>query len=54
MYWCPACMKETERHPQHGCGSPTERRRGWSWLDNDLVNFTASLVGAGLAMALVV
>jgi uncharacterized protein (TIGR00297 family) len=46
IYYCPACSKETERHPLHGCGSPTRPLRGWRWLDNDGVNFAASTVGA--------
>lgn len=46
IYWCPNCMKETERHPIHLCGSPTSQLRGWSWLNNDRVNFFASMVGA--------
>jgi uncharacterized protein (TIGR00297 family) len=46
IYTCPACAKETERHPFHSCGTPTVPLRGWRWLDNDGVNFAASLVGA--------
>jgi uncharacterized protein (TIGR00297 family) len=46
IYFCPRCQKETERHPYHTCGTPTTQVRGWHWLDNDWVNFTASLVGA--------
>jgi uncharacterized protein (TIGR00297 family) len=46
IYTCPACAKETERHPVHSCGTPTVPLRGWRWLDNDGVNFGASLVGA--------
>lgn len=46
IYWCPACGKETERHPEHVCGTLTSQIRGLSWLDNDRVNFSASLVGA--------
>jgi uncharacterized protein (TIGR00297 family) len=46
IYTCPACAKETERHPVHTCGTPTVPLRGWRWLDNDGVNFGASLVGA--------
>jgi uncharacterized protein (TIGR00297 family) len=46
IYFCPACGKETERHPLHGCGTATTRLRGWSWLRNDGVNLAASLVGA--------
>ncbi len=43
IYYCPACAKETERHPLHTCGTPTTRLRGWPWLDNDLVNLGCSL-----------
>jgi len=46
IYWCPTCNKETERHPTHTCGSPTSRVRGWSWFNNDMVNFACSLMGA--------
>jgi uncharacterized membrane protein len=48
IYFCPTCHKETERR-LHTCGTPTQLRRGWRWLNNDLVNFIASLVGAGIA-----
>jgi uncharacterized protein (TIGR00297 family) len=50
IYYCPACEKETERHPAHGCGTETVLVRGWEWLDNDLVNFLSSLFGAGIAI----
>ncbi len=49
IYYCPKCKKETERHPLHTCGTETVQRRGWRWLDNDLVNIACSLVGAVLA-----
>ena len=52
IYWCPACLKETERHPQHTCGANTTLRRGWAWLDNDWVNFLCSAIGAFVAAAL--
>ncbi len=52
IYWCPICKKETERHPRHLCGTETTQMRGWSWLDNDWVNFCASLAGALLALGL--
>ena len=52
IYWCPSCLKETERHPLHLCGAQTTLRRGWRWFDNDWVNFFCSLVGALLAVAL--
>lgn len=50
IYYCPACDKETERHPQHLCGAQTVYKRGWHWLNNDLVNFVSSLVGALAAL----
>ncbi len=50
MFWCPACLKETERHPLHACGAHTQPVRGWHWLGNDAVNFAASLFGAGAAL----
>jgi len=52
IYTCPACSKETERHPVHLCGAQTTHFRGWRWLNNDLVNFAASLVGALIAVGL--
>ena len=52
IYRCPACQKETERHPLHLCGTETIRVRGWRWLNNDWVNFACSLVGAGVAVGL--
>lgn len=52
IYYCPACQKETERHPLHSCGAKTEPLRGWRWLNNDGVNFSASLIGALTAVLL--
>ncbi len=46
IYYCPTCQKETERHPTHLCGTPTLRQRGFAWLNNDVVNFACSLMGA--------
>jgi len=48
--WCASCQRETERQI-HDCGTPTQRRRGLPWLDNDLVNFISS-AGGGLLAAL--
>jgi uncharacterized protein (TIGR00297 family) len=53
IYHCPTCIKETERHPTHTCGTPTTLKRGREWLDNDLVNFACSAVGAITATAFV-
>jgi uncharacterized protein (TIGR00297 family) len=52
IYHCPQCDKETERHPTHTCGTATTHFRGWRWLNNDLVNLLASLVGALIAIGL--
>lgn len=53
VYYCPACAKQTEQHPEHRCGTPTEALRGAAWLDNDAVNALATLFGAVLAAAFV-
>ena len=49
IYHCPACDKETERHPTHTCGAVTLQVRGWRWLNNDVVNLICSLMGAVMA-----
>ena len=54
IYHCPTCLKETERHPLHTCGTPTTLVRGWAWLDNDWVNTACTAVGAGLAVVLAI
>ncbi|OGO27157.1 MAG: hypothetical protein A2136_05600 [Chloroflexi bacterium RBG_16_54_11] len=51
IYWCPTCQKETERHPLHTCGAQTSLVRGYAWINNDMVNFACSLMGAILASA---
>ena len=51
IYYCDVCQKDTERK-LHKCGHETRPLRGWSWLNNDLVNLLASLVG-GLVAATV-
>ncbi|GAB4486871.1 MAG: DUF92 domain-containing protein [Anaerolineales bacterium] len=53
IYFCPACQKETERHPLHACGVPTTLRRGWRWLDNDWVNLSCALFAVALALILI-
>ena len=49
--WCARCAAETEQCT-HECGMPTELRGGVSWLDNDAVNFLATLFGAAVAAIL--
>jgi len=53
IYFCPACAKETERHPLHTCGTPTGLRRGWPRLNNDWVNVLCGLVGAAVALVII-
>jgi uncharacterized protein (TIGR00297 family) len=48
IYHCPQCQKETEAR-MHRCGQPTRHLRGWRWLNNDLVNFSSSIVGSLMA-----
>ncbi len=52
IYFCDHCRKETERHPTHTCGNPTNYLRGWYWLDNDGVNFWSSVAGSAIAAGL--
>ncbi len=51
-YRCPACGLETEQHPRHVCGAHTERQRGLSWMENDMVNLLCSVAGGLVAMAI--
>ena len=52
IYHCPACNKETERHPTHTCGTTTTHLRGWRWMNNDVVNLACSALGALAAVLL--
>jgi len=51
IYYCEVCQKETEQAIHH-CGSPSRPLRGWRWLNNDVVNFISSGVGALIAAGL--
>jgi uncharacterized protein (TIGR00297 family) len=51
MYRCEVCDKEVEKR-EH-CGRPGMRIRGISWMSNDAVNMSSSLIG-GLAAYLLV
>jgi uncharacterized protein (TIGR00297 family) len=46
--WCGACGCECETR-RHSCGATTELRRGIGWIENDAVNFAATLFGALVA-----
>jgi len=50
---CPQCNLATERR-LHDCGTATELAGGVAWLDNDLVNLCATLVGAAVAATVAV
>ena len=49
--WCPRCKVATER-TLHRCGELTVHQRGMQWMDNDTVNFLATIGGAAIGMAL--
>jgi uncharacterized protein (TIGR00297 family) len=51
IYYCDHCHKETESKI-HKCGHETQPLRGWSWLNNDLVNLISSAVGGSIAIGL--
>lgn len=48
IYVCEVCQKETEKRMH--CGQATRPLKGWSWMNNDLVNFLASLFGGFIAL----
>lgn len=50
--WCPRCARETEQQ-LHRCGTRTLEAGGLAWLTNDRVNLLCTVVGAGVALALV-
>ena len=52
IYHCPLCEKETERFPLHTCGTPTIRKRGLTWLNNDLVNLGCSVFAVVFVLVL--
>ncbi|HVR47579.1 MAG TPA: DUF92 domain-containing protein [Candidatus Binatia bacterium] len=52
LRFCPACARECETR-RHSCGGATQLRRGLSWIENDTVNFAATLCGAVLAASIV-
>jgi len=49
--WCPACARECETR-LHECGTRTRLQRGLAWIENDGVNFAATLCGALVAALL--
>lgn len=51
IYYSDHFQKETEQKVDKA-GHPTRHIRGWRWLNNDLVNAIASLVGGGVGAVL--
>jgi uncharacterized protein (TIGR00297 family) len=49
--WCDACERATERRV-HDCGATTRLTGGLAMVDNDGVNFAATLTGAAVAALL--
>jgi uncharacterized protein (TIGR00297 family) len=49
--WCEHCKEWTERRV-HPCSYRTVHAAGYRWMSNDLVNTTATVVGAATAIAL--
>jgi len=52
IYHDPQRDKETEKIVLDENGSPTAPVRGWEWMNNDMVNFSATLCGALAAAGL--
>ena len=49
--WCASCESASVRRV-HTCGTTTVLAGGWEWMDNDAVNFLATLTGASVAAML--
>ena len=52
LRYCAGCKRNCETDP-HFCGANTTLIRGADWMNNDAVNFVATVIGAASAMALV-
>ncbi|HZZ66404.1 MAG TPA: DUF92 domain-containing protein [Candidatus Baltobacteraceae bacterium] len=51
LWFCGACGRACETNPHH-CGTPATLIRGVRWMNNDAVNFCATLAGAAIAVLL--
>jgi len=49
--FCSACQMNTE-YNEHSCGNLTQHVQGVSWLNNEVVNFIATVTGAVIAALL--
>jgi uncharacterized membrane protein len=52
LYYCDSCQTYSE-DSQHSCGAQASHIRGWSWMTNEAIDTMGSLVGAGVAAAVV-
>lgn len=52
IYFCDLDQQETESRVHRRCGRATRLLRGWHWLDNDGVNFSASIAASVTALTL--
>ncbi|MBX5449053.1 DUF92 domain-containing protein [Thermogemmatispora sp.] len=52
VYRCPQCGQETERSFHQSCSTATQYMRGLPGINNDVVNFLATLSGCLIAFAL--
>jgi uncharacterized protein (TIGR00297 family) len=52
IYYDPMRQKETERQISGEDGKPVPPLRGWTWMNNDMVNFLSSVCGAIAAVLL--
>ncbi|NLT74409.1 MAG: DUF92 domain-containing protein [Chloroflexi bacterium] len=50
LYYCENCGTFSET-PIHSCGEPARHVRGWTWMTNEAVDASASVIGAGIASA---
>ena len=50
-YECPICSQETERRTH--CNCLTSLKKGYAFIDNNLVNLGSTAVGALIAMGLI-
>ncbi len=51
LYFCNFCQTDTERRI-HNCGRSTRPVHGWPWMNNDMVNLLASILGGMMALGL--
>jgi len=49
-FWCAACQQPSEWRV-HRCGSRTEWKGRWAWVNNDVVNLLATATAGALARA---